>query len=285
MLTGRRANGKIYVLVGRDAVMQTTLRHNYLDSERVNAFVETLEKDGEFTLRFADEGSEIIQLGYDPQIDLMLLEAAGQEPLHLDYPDRLQLAKVVRAKVELAKIMGRLESIPDIGDELNLSSAQIAAVKHRYREAYEGNNLPKDFDERIIRSYKKDYSALSAMMPKSALYSNKLIQQKLQYWQPDISAKNRMMFMLKKAGFIRSSLNDKQVELQAIRFLAMNEISKDIIADELGVAREDLVIVSQQEFNIDMYMRPLSDASSPAAAQKYRCDRGVWSVQSGRLGP
>ncbi|EOV7021530.1 TPA: hypothetical protein ACPZL1_004144, partial [Yersinia enterocolitica] len=101
------------------------------------------------------------------------------------------------------------------------------------------------------------------MMPKSALYSNKLIQQKLQYWQPDISAKNRMMFMLKKAGFIRSSLNDKQVELQAIRFLAMNEISKDIIADELGVAREDLVIVSQQEFNIDMYMRPLSDASSP----------------------
>ncbi|MGN2123668.1 hypothetical protein ACKFBN_16005 [Yersinia enterocolitica] len=285
MLTGRRANGKIYVLVGRDAVMQTTLRHNYLDSERVNAFVETLEKDGEFTLRFADEGSEIIQLGYDPQIDLMLLEAAGQEPLHLDYPDRLQLAKVVRAKVELAKIMGRLESIPDIGDELNLSSAQIAAVKHRYREAYEGNNLPKDFDERIIRSYKKDYSALSAMMPKSALYSNKLIQQKLQYWQPDISAKNRMMFMLKKAGFIRSSLNDKQVELQAIRFLAMNEISKDIIADELGVAREDLVIVSQQEFNIDMYMRPWSDASSPAAAQKYRCDRGVWSVQSGRLGP
>ncbi|HFN0055220.1 TPA: hypothetical protein ACHB42_002930, partial [Yersinia enterocolitica] len=192
----------------------------------------------------------------------------------------MQLAKVVRAKVELAKIMGRLESIPDIGDELNLSSAQIAAVKHRYREAYEGNNLPKDFDERIIRSYKKDYSALSAMMPKSALYSNKLIQQKLQYWQPDISAKNRMMFMLKKAGFIRSSLNDKQVELQAIRFLAMNEISKDIIADELGVAREDLVIVSQQEFNIDMYMRPLSDASSPAAAQKYRCDRGVWSVQS-----
>ncbi len=77
MLTGRRANGKIYVLVGRDAVMQTTLRHNYLDSERVNAFVETLEKDGEFTLRFADEGSEIIQLGYDPQIDLMLLEAGG----------------------------------------------------------------------------------------------------------------------------------------------------------------------------------------------------------------
>jgi hypothetical protein len=259
MLTGRRANGKIYALVGRDAVMQTTLRHNYLDSERVAAKVEEMQNNGEFTLSLADEGPNIFRRGYDPQIDLMLLEASGLLPEYLDYPSRLLLAKSVRAKIDLAGMQGALTGIPDIGNEMNLSIEQIAAANRRYREAYEGDSIPDNYDERLLRMYKRDYSELSAMMQRSALYTNKLIKQKLQDWQPDISAKNRMMIMLKNAGFIRSSLSDKQVEQQAIRLLAMNEISKDIIADELGVAREDLVIVSQQEFHIDMYMRPLSD--------------------------
>ncbi|MDA5524192.1 hypothetical protein [Yersinia kristensenii] len=259
MLTGRRANGKIYALVGRDAVIQTTLRHNYLDSERVAAEVEAMQNNGEFTLSLASEESSIFRRGFDPQIDLMLLEASGLLPEHLNYPSRLLLAKTVRAKLELANMRDALTDIPDIGNEMNLSIEQIAAANHRHRVAYKGDNIPDNYDEKLLRMYKRDYSELSAMMQRSPRYSHKLIKQKLQHWQPDISAKNRMMIMLKNAGFIRSSLSDKQVEQQAIRFLAMNEISKDIIADELGVAREDLVIVSQQEFHIDMYMRPLSD--------------------------
>lgn len=44
----------------------------------------------------------------------------------------------------------------------------------------------------------------------------------------------------------------------ALDFLAKQDIAKDILAQDIGVPREDITIVDQPEFHIDMYMRPLA---------------------------
>ncbi|WP_176487758.1 hypothetical protein [Candidatus Regiella insecticola] len=90
-------------------------------------------------------------------------------------------------------------------------------------------------------------------------YSDALINEKLKTFHPDSAAINRMVIMLKAGDFMSQSLIGEEANHQAIRFLAMNEISKDIIADELNVPHEDLVIISQPGFHIDMYLRPLAN--------------------------
>ncbi|WP_342221140.1 hypothetical protein [Candidatus Fukatsuia endosymbiont of Tuberolachnus salignus] len=90
-------------------------------------------------------------------------------------------------------------------------------------------------------------------------YSDALIDEKLKTFDPDASAVSRMIVMLKAGDFMSQTLTGEEANNQAIRFLAMNEISQDIMADELNVPREDLVIISQPGFHIDMYLRPLAD--------------------------
>lgn len=258
MLTGRRADGKPYVLIGRDAVLQTTLRHNYLDRERVAARVEAMQADGLFTLVLEDEGEDygVFREGFDAEIDLILLEAADLVPQGLDRPARLAFARSTRAKAELALERDALTPSTDFGNQMSLSPDQMIAIKNRYWALYNGR-LSGSFD--MSDQIKKDYGTLAVARQLAPLYSDALIEQKLTSWQPSSEAINRMVIMLKRAGFIRQSLTDKKAQQQAVRFLAMNEISRDIMADELNIPTEDLVIVSQQEFHIDMFLRPLSD--------------------------
>lgn len=44
---------------------------------------------------------------------------------------------------------------------------------------------------------------------------------------------------------------------RATQFLARTELTKDVFAQDVGVARDNLIFVAQPEFHIDMHMRPL----------------------------
>lgn len=269
MLTGQRADGQPYVLVGRDAVLQTTLVHNYLDKERIAVRLETMQINDRFKLklvtqpdiRYKEEQcdfacSHIVQEGYDPEIDLILLEAAGLVPQGLRGLDRLVFAQFARAKSHLAFHRGALAASTEFGNQMLLSQDQITTIENRYQTLH-GGSLPESFN--MLNQLKEDYGLLVAAQRFPPFYTDVLIDKKLSMWQPDSAAIDRMVVMLKRGFFIRSSLADQEAKQQAVRFLAMNEISKDIMADELNVPRNNLVIISQPEFHIDMCLRPLSD--------------------------
>lgn len=84
MLTGRRADGTPYALIGRDALLQTALHHSRLDSERIAAQQEKMERNGDFKLKLNESEflgrPDTYQSGYDTEVDLILLEAANLLP-------------------------------------------------------------------------------------------------------------------------------------------------------------------------------------------------------------
>lgn len=56
----------------------------------------------------------------------------------------------------------------------------------------------------------------------------------------------------------RAPKDDQDAAQQAaMEFMAKQDISTDILAQDIGVPRQDLTIIDQPEFHIDMYMRPL----------------------------
>jgi ribosomal protein S17E len=95
--------------------------------------------------------------------------------------------------------------------------------------------------------------------PRLSFYDEVRVNEKLKELPEDVDAINRMTTMLQAGEYISNSLSPEEARDQAKRFLAMNEITQDIMAAELKVPREDLVIISQPGFHIDMYLRPLSD--------------------------
>lgn len=97
MLTGQRADGAPYALIGRDALLQTALHHSRLDRERIATRQETMERDGDFRLQLIERewlGSpHTVQNGHDPEIDLILLEAANLLPRDLSAEQRHAYAR------------------------------------------------------------------------------------------------------------------------------------------------------------------------------------------------
>jgi hypothetical protein len=93
--------------------------------------------------------------------------------------------------------------------------------------------------------------------PRLSFYDEVRVNEKLKELPEDVDAINRMTTMLQAGEYISNSLSPEEARDQAKRFLAMNEITQDIMAAELKVPREDLVIISQPDFHIDMHLRPL----------------------------
>ncbi len=336
MLTGRRANGELYALVGRDAVLQTTVKYNS-DRERLAAFIEntkpatyipreiallilesaglvppglahqarldfaqsTLNKTGyvfysnafmmsedakkslpelspaqkviidNYHQSFTDHSMTPDNLDrlredvynllitahfYNPEIDLQLLESANLVPAGLDHQARLNFARAVRIKAQFVLEQNRLVMPENANGQMALSSDQKTMIENHYQPLF-GGTLPADFYHLLL----KDFNILKAAQQLPPFYSDALIEDKLSGWQPEPAAITRMTIMLTTAGYIRQSLTPEEARNEAIRFLAMTEITKDIMARELNVERRNLVIISQQEFHIDMDTRPLSE--------------------------
>lgn len=258
MLTGRRANGQPYALIGRDALLQTTLLYSHFDQERVAAHVETMQANHDFSLvleTYTERWgyTNTFQQGHDAEIDLVLLEAANLVAKDLTDTARLEFARSARAKAKL-----NAGSTKTSDNQMILSATQRRIITQRY-EALHGGHLPKHFN--MLRQLRNDYHALVTAQKQFPLYSDTMIGEKLRSFQPEAEAINRMVIMLQKGGFIRRSLDvgSPEAQYQAARFLAMTEIAKDIMANELHLSLPDLVIVSQPDFHIDMALRPLSD--------------------------
>ncbi len=126
MLTGQRADGTPYALIGRDALLQTTLHHSRLDSERIAALQEKMERDGEFRLHLNEEewlGSHYtFQKGHDTEVDLILLEAANLLPQGLDEPQRHAFARTARQGRARQVRSGRVN--PEAAEQRMLLSPQ-----------------------------------------------------------------------------------------------------------------------------------------------------------------
>lgn len=260
MLTGQRADGTPYALIGRDALLQTTLHHSRLDSERIAALQEKMERDGEFRLQLSEEewlGSPYtFQKGHDTEVDLILLEAANLLPQGLDEPQRHAFAKTARAKAELAKYEVDGSTREAAEQRMFLSPQQGERIAERYR-AIHGQPLPASFD--LLTRLKQEYASLVVTAELHSEFNDEQIAQALPTLAADAAALARLGRMLQAGGYQRTGLAGTEQDHQTRRFLAMMAISQRLMAQELKVAEQDLVILAQPGFHLDMAMRPLAD--------------------------
>lgn len=260
MLTGQRADGTPYALIGRDALLQTTLHHSRLDSERIAALQEKMERDGEFRLKLNEEewlGSPYtFQKGHDTEVDLILLEAANLLPQGLDEPQRHAFARTARTKAELAKYEVDGSTREAAEQRMFLSPQQGERIAERYR-AIHGQPLPASFD--LLTRLKQEYASLVVTAELHSEFNDEQIAQALPTLAADNATLARLGRMLQAGGYQRTGLAGAEQDHQTRRFLAMMAISQRLMAQELKVAEQDLVILAQPGFHLDMAMRPLTD--------------------------
>ncbi|BEJ48469.1 hypothetical protein Ri1_10680 [Aeromonas dhakensis] len=260
MLTGQRPDGTPYALIGRDALLQTTLHHSRLDSERIATRQQKMERDGEFRLQLSEEewlGSpHIFQKGHDTEVDLILLEAASLLPQGLDEPQRHAFAKTARAKAELAQSEVNWTTRQAAEQRMFLSTQQGEHIAERYR-AIHGQPLPASFD--LLAQLKREYAGLVVTAGLHADFGDEQITDALQTLTADAATLTRLGRMLQAGGYQRTGLAGAEQAHQTRRFLAMMAISQRLMAQELKVAERDLVILAQPDFHLDMAMRPLAD--------------------------
>lgn len=137
MLTGLRANGTPYVLIGRDAVLQTTLVQGYLDQERIAKRLADMHAGTDFSLtlkaKTTDWGYSYYEHhGHDPNVDLMLLDTAKIVPEGLSEAERLEFAKLARARANLVRERNGSKSGSD--KRMILSAEQRGVITQRYEE-------------------------------------------------------------------------------------------------------------------------------------------------------
>ncbi|MDM5062122.1 hypothetical protein OB934_04770 [Aeromonas salmonicida] len=272
MLTGQRADGTPYALIGRDALLQTTLHHSRLDRERIATRQETMERDGEFRLHLNEEewlGSPYtFQKGHDTEVDLILLEAANLLPRDLNAEQRHAFAKTARAKAELAQYEVDGSTREAAEQRMFLSPQQGERIAERYR-AIHGQPLPASFD--LLTRLKQEYASLVVTADLHSGFADDQIEKELQTLQADAATLTRLGRMLQAGGYQRKELAGAELDEQTRRFLAMMAISQRLMAQELKVAERDLVILAQPGFHLDMAMRPLADGrilfNDPAASE------------------
>ncbi|ELJ8614560.1 hypothetical protein RUK64_001721 [Vibrio cholerae] len=260
MLAGHREDGSQYILVGRDSVLQTALLYTRYDNERVEAKKQQMEKTGGFTLSIAKpkihniELDNYIQSNNDPEIDRLMLDALGLLPFNLDSLEKqIEYAKFVRAKYKLLPYSQDVSKI--IIDESKLSIVR-AKIKSRYEQVL-GRTLPKEFnwEYEVTNAYKQlTYAANHAQD-----FDLSLIDDKIRTIASDPALEKHYVTMLEAGGQMRKGLPDSEARTIAKRFIAMTEIVEEKMAEELGVTRDNLIILTQPGFHIDMQLRPLEN--------------------------
>ncbi|MGL4251130.1 MAG: hypothetical protein ACRCR1_10995 [Aeromonas sp.] len=260
MLTGQREDSTPYVLVGRDALLQTTLYHSRMDKERIDTKLESMESNGGFNLQLKKKifrnTTYFEQKGYDTEVDLILLEAANLLPPDLDTKQRHAFAKAARAKAELATTKKDKDNQLVAAKQMLLSKQQSERIIERYRELH-GDVLPKSFN--LLEKLKGDYARLVVSANLESGFSDEQINEALETQQTDSATLARLSSMLQAGGYQRKAIDSAEQEHQTRRFLAMMAISQHLMAKELKVAERDLVILAQPGFHLDMAMRPLAD--------------------------
>lgn len=255
MLTGQRKDGSPYVLVGRDAILQTALRHMDSDNERFEAKKQQMENDNGFVLSITKPRTLDIymQRNNDPEIDRLLLESANLLPVDLTLLEQVEYVKLLRAKSEIFYASSAERALAENG--MNLASVK-QRILNRYIELY-GSALPVKFD--LDRHLKNSYTSLITMINKESEFNLSLIDEKLKTLSPDNITEEHLASMLQAGNYIRTGLPLKEAQLQGRRFIAMMKISEEKMAEELGIDPENLIIIAQPGFHIDMHLRPLEN--------------------------
>ncbi|EKF9420513.1 hypothetical protein AB6Q85_001301 [Vibrio cholerae] len=258
MLVGHRENGSQYVLVGRDSVLQTALLYTRYDNERVEAKKQQMEQTGGFTLIIVKpkihgtEQDHYIQLNNDPEIDRLMLDALGLLPSNLDSLEKqIEYAKFVRAKYKLLPYSQDESKIIIDESKLNIVRAKI---KSRYEQVL-GRTLPKEFDWELAVT--NAYKQLTSAANHTTDFDLSLIDDKVGTIASDPALEKHYVPMLESNGQMRKGLPDSEARTIARRFIAMTKIVEEKMAEELGVTRDNLIIITQPGFHIDMQLRPL----------------------------
>ncbi|WP_238930515.1 hypothetical protein [Vibrio sp. S9_S30] len=255
MLTGKRENGTLYALVGRDAVLQTALRHTRFSKERIEAKRQQKEQAGEYSLSIIPHTFKglYFQLNNDPEIDRLLLEAANLLPVGSTLEEQLHFAKLMVAKSEI--MSAPYDQVKAATINMDVSHVK-AKIINRYEELH-GAPLPEGFD--LDYHLNTAYGYLVTAANQTPEFDFSLIDTMLETLPTDRIKEKHYAAMLEAGGYIRTGLTDAEASIQARRFMAMMEIVNNKMAEELGVTRENLVILTQPGFHIDMHLRPLEN--------------------------
>ncbi|MBD1556430.1 hypothetical protein HC752_05735 [Vibrio sp. S9_S30] len=253
MLVGKREDGSQYVLVGRDAVLQTALMHSRFEQERAIAKRQQNEQAGGYNLSFRFSKGRYTVVNSDPEIDRLLLEAANLLPARSTLQEQLDYAKAVRARVET--IFPSENDVLREGQTVNLNQVK-AKVQERYETLFRGR-LPAEFD--VDKAVMKAYGQLKIAATATSDFDLSLIDKKLHSLSSDPAMDQHLATMLSQGGYIRKELSQERALEEGRRLRAMIEIVHDVMAQELGVSRNDLVVLTQPGFHIDMYLRPLEN--------------------------
>ncbi|MGL4251469.1 MAG: hypothetical protein ACRCR1_12735 [Aeromonas sp.] len=147
-------NGTIYdepyVIVGRDAILQTTLAHSSFDPARINAQLEKMREKGEFKLKLnhIDDNEKTINgdnkkllSGYDPEIDLFVIRNFKPELLN----DKTEGEQLLFVKEQRAKAI--------LAGKLHIQNNENLPQKTYYREKY-SKDINNDFKLELLKKYK-----------------------------------------------------------------------------------------------------------------------------------
>ncbi|MDE1461307.1 hypothetical protein [Spartinivicinus poritis] len=259
MLIGKKANGETYAIVGRDSVLATTVLHNELTPERIDA------KKGELKARnrlyFAPFDSPPLGTIYGPDInvDIKLLELTNYLPANADQNTKETTAENYRTRVYFSG--SDRDQIKKEAQKVKLSSTQMDTLVSLFAQTHHNNfnfdlNNPSERKE-AEEEVKMELAKVKVVMSKKPLYSEEQVQQQMATMHFDGVEVDQTITQLETGSYLDKNKDVFYKETAAKKFLAMNELTKNIMAKELGVKRNNLVIIAQPGFHVDMHLRPL----------------------------
>lgn len=262
LLMGKKANGEPYAIVGRDSVLATTLLHNKLMPERIDAVRARLKAQNRLYYPPRNEPPFGIVYGPDIDVDIKLLEFTGFLKNDANSIQKETQAENYRARVYIAFSYYDFDTVNKMASELSIPQEKLNELVLLFNATHHTNfnydlKDPNEIKE-AEQFVKREIAKMKFVMAKKMLYSESAVQKILNNMYFDAVEVTQTITQLQAGRYLNKDQSSLYKEEAAKKFLAMNELTKDIMAKELGVKRKNLAIVSQPAFHIDMHMRPLN---------------------------
>ncbi|MBU2712732.1 hypothetical protein, partial [Zooshikella harenae] len=262
LLIGKKENGEPYAIVGRDSVLATTLLHNTLTPERIDAVRTRLKAENRLYYPPREVPPFGIVYGPDINVDIKLLELTGFIKKDSNTTQKETQAENYRTRIYLTFSFKDFDTIDKMASELNIPEEPLNELMLLFNKTHHTDFQFDLKDPNEIKKaeefVKREIAKVKFVMAKKSLYSASSIQQIVNNTHFDAVEVMQTITQLQAGRYLNKEQSPLYKEEAAKKFLAMNELTKDIMAKELGVKRKNLAIVAQPAFHIDMHMRPLN---------------------------
>ena len=258
-----------------DAILSEIQELNGLSDKDLSAALEIVEIDNEVSVW--GEDNKIFLNAKDGDLEVLV-------PPRVD-PDLVEMAQIYTEDDGYHPFRDGFQGAVAERDESDLADEMAEAIGRTssYARTYlEGGNT--------LTGTRKDGKTYSIVGDDSVVISALHLEAEDYFSDAEIS---RATYRLMRQGELSKRAIDATVEklmrtydemdpdrydevddwrAEAKRFLAILELTKDVIADDLDLERKQVVFVTQPDFHIDMHMRPLGPGkvllNDPAATLK-----------------